>query len=177
MLKYIRGDLMDFEIIYSKRKTLSLCVMRDERVVVRAPYHTPRARIDKFVADNVKWIETRKKAIEKRPTIDNLSQAEVDELKKKLLEIVMPIIENYSSKMGLFPDHVSINTAKTRFGSCSSKKRINFSCRLALYPYEAIEYVCVHELAHLKEMNHSKRFWAIVEEQLPDYKERKKLLK
>ena len=73
---------MDFEIIYSKRKTLSLCLMRDGRVVVRAPYHTPRSRIDKFVTDNVKWIETRKKAIEKRPTIDNLSQAEVDELKK-----------------------------------------------------------------------------------------------
>lgn len=168
---------MDFEIIYSKRKTLSLCVTRDKRVVVRAPYRTPKNRIEKFVLDNVQWIENRKKIIENRPTIDNFSNNEIDVLKKKLFEIVTPIIEKYSSKMGLFPDHVSINTAKTRFGSCSSKKRINFSCRLALYPYEAIEYVCVHELAHLKEMNHSKKFWAIVEAQLPDYKDRKKLLK
>ena len=79
--------------------------------------------------------------------------------------------------MGVSYEKVSINSAKTRFGSCSSRKTLNFSYRLALYPYEAIEYVCVHELAHLTEMNHSKKFWAIVEKYLPDYKERKKLLK
>ncbi|MBQ7760446.1 MAG: M48 family metallopeptidase [Clostridia bacterium] len=168
---------MDYEIIYTKRKTLSLSVKRDLRVVVRAPFRTPKERIEKFVMQNIQWIENRKSKIQARPSIDNCTQQDIKELKDKLLEIVTPILEKYSNRMGLFPSHVSINTAKTRFGSCSSTGRINFSCRLALYPYEAIEYVCVHELAHLKEMNHSKKFWAIVEKQLPDYKERKKLLK
>ena len=72
---------------------------------------------------------------------------------------------------------MTITGAKTRFGSCSSKGNISFSYRLMMYPEPAREYVVVHELAHLVEMNHSKRFYAIVERYLPDYKERKKQLK
>jgi predicted metal-dependent hydrolase len=86
-------------------------------------------------------------------------------------------VEKYAAIMGVFPEHVSINSAKTRFGSCSSKKRLNFSCRLMTYDERAIDYVVVHELAHLKHLNHSKDFWAFVEKFMPDYKERKKLLK
>ena len=86
-------------------------------------------------------------------------------------------MEHYSEEMGVSYAKVSINSANTRLGSCSSKKTLNFSYRLMLYPHEAIEYVCVHELAHLIEMNHSRKFWSIVEAYMPDYKARKKLLK
>ena len=79
--------------------------------------------------------------------------------------------------MGALPTKINFTSAKRVFGSCTTQKHLNFSFRLALYPFEAIEYIVVHELAHLFEMNHSKRFWAVVEKQLPDYKERKKLLK
>ena len=79
--------------------------------------------------------------------------------------------------MGLKYGRIAITSAKTRFGSCSSKGNLSFSYLLMLYPDSAIDYVVVHELAHLKEMNHSPRFYKIIEEVLPDYKERKKLLK
>jgi len=79
--------------------------------------------------------------------------------------------------MSLKHGRITITSAKTRFGSCSSKGNISYSYRLMLYPEAAREYVVVHELAHLLEMNHSKRFYAIIEKYLPDYKERKKLLK
>ena len=79
--------------------------------------------------------------------------------------------------MGLKYSRITITGAKTRFGSCSSKGNISFSYRLMLYPEAAREYVVIHELAHLLEMNHSKRFYAIIEKYIPDYKERKKLLK
>jgi len=83
----------------------------------------------------------------------------------------------YAKKMALMPTAVKINGAKSRWGSCSSKKSINFSWRLMMAEDDVIDYVIVHELAHLREMNHSPRFWAIVESALPDYRERKIKLK
>ncbi|MBD3360785.1 DUF45 domain-containing protein [Candidatus Peregrinibacteria bacterium] len=59
----------------------------------------------------------------------------------------------------------------SRFGSCSSKRNINIAYRLLFAPREVFRYVCVHELAHLKEMNHSKKFWALVEDAIPNFKE------
>ena len=79
--------------------------------------------------------------------------------------------------MGLAPAGLSITGARTRFGSCSAQNRISLSWRIMQYPEAAIDYVVVHELAHIKEKNHSDRFYAIVEQYLPDYLERHKLLK
>ena len=83
----------------------------------------------------------------------------------------------FAEKMGVAPAAIKVTNAKTRWGSCSSKKSINFSWRLALADDDVIDYVIVHELAHLKEMNHSPRFWAIVEKVMPDYAYRKLKLK
>ena len=79
--------------------------------------------------------------------------------------------------MGLKYGRITITGAKTRFGSCSAKGNISFSFRLMKYPEAAIDYVVVHELAHLLELNHSQKFWNIVATVFPDYKERRKLLK
>ena len=83
----------------------------------------------------------------------------------------------YAKETGLVPTAIKVNSAKTRWGSCSSKKSINFSWRLIMADEEEIDYVIVHELAHLKELNHSPRFWALVESIMPDYKKRQKRLK
>ena len=168
---------MEYSVIYSKRRTLCLQVKRDSTIIVKAPFGISKAKIDSFVLSHTDWLNRTLNRLNERPSIDGLTKSELAELKRKTNEIITPILEFYSSKMGVTPSGVSINSAKTRFGSCSSKKKLNFSCRLALYPIEAIEYVCVHELAHIMEMNHSKKFWQIVEKYLPDYKERKKLLK
>lgn len=168
---------MEYEIIRSKRRTVSLQVRRDGSVLVRAPLRASEKAIDEFVLKHENWIKSKQEIAKNRHIPEVFSENEVKELKSKLKEIITPILEKYSNIMGVEPLKISINSAKTRFGSCSSKKTLNFSYRLALYPYEAIEYVCVHELAHLKEMNHSKKFWQIVASILPDYKKRKELLK
>jgi len=84
---------------------------------------------------------------------------------------------NFAKQMSVTPIAVKINGAKTRWGSCSGKKSLNFSWRLIMAEDAVVDYVVVHELAHITEMNHSARFWAIVENVLPDYKERQKRLK
>jgi hypothetical protein len=83
----------------------------------------------------------------------------------------------YAAKMGVAPSSVKINGAASRWGSCSAKKSLNFSWRLIMADEEVIDYVVVHELAHLIEMNHSARFWAVVARIIPHYREQKKRLK
>lgn len=105
----------------------------------------------------------------------------VDKLKEyyrsKAKEILNSKVKVFSKKMGLFPTNVRITSAKTRWGSCSSKGNVNFSWYLVMADEDEIDYVVIHELAHLKEMNHSKRFWAIVANYIPDWKLRRNKLK
>ena len=86
-------------------------------------------------------------------------------------------VMHFAKQMNVMPIAVKINSAKTRWGSCSAKKSLNFSWRLILADDDVIDYVVVHELAHITEMNHSARFWAIVENILPDYKQHQERLK
>ena len=79
--------------------------------------------------------------------------------------------------MGLVPTGIKVTSARTRFGSCSGKNSICFSWRLMLYPPEAIDYVIVHELAHIRHHDHSPAFYALIERYMPDWRERMKLLK
>ena len=81
------------------------------------------------------------------------------------------------SIMGLTPAAVTITGARKRFGSCSASNRICYSWRLMQYPEEAVDYVVVHELAHILHKNHGKAFYACVEEVLPDWRERRRLLR
>ena len=169
---------MDYKIFYSKRKTLALQISTECEFIVRAPYGVSRNIIENFVSSHENWIRDH---IEKRKALNErfpeLSKDEIENLKIEAKKIILPRLEHFSKIMELYPEGVSINSAKKRFGSCSAKKRINFSCRLALYPIEAIDYVVVHELAHLKHFDHSRSFWSLVEKFLPDYKERKNLLR
>ena len=86
-------------------------------------------------------------------------------------------VGHYAGLMNVSPTAVKINGAKTRWGSYSAKKSLNFSWRLVMVSDAVIDYVVVHELAHITQMNHSARFWAVVAGVLPDYKERQKRLK
>lgn len=71
---------------------------------------------------------------------------------------------------------VSIRDQKSRWGSCSSKGNLNFNYKIIFLPIELVDYIVIHELCHLKEFNHSKRFWTLVEKQCPDYKKKIKEL-
>ena len=83
----------------------------------------------------------------------------------------------YSKLTGLYPSSIRITSANKRWGSCSGKNSINFSYNLIMAPVEIIDYVIVHELIHIEEKNHSKKFWQKVEKVIPDYKARRKWLK
>ena len=85
-------------------------------------------------------------------------------------------LEQYSKEIDFSMPEVNINGARRRFGSCNSRKELNFSWHLAMYPMELIELVILHECAHFREMNHSPAFYRVLSEYLPDHRQRNKEL-
>jgi predicted metal-dependent hydrolase len=92
--------------------------------------------------------------------------------REQALKIISERVTWYAAKYGLSYKQVKITSAKTRWGSCSSKGTISFAWRLVMAPVPIIDYVVVHELVHMVEKNHGKPFWAKVKAIMPDYKQR-----
>ena len=168
-----------YVLIRSSRKTLALEITRDCRVLVRAPLRLPQKQIDAFVESHAAWITKHLEQQHRRAESAPLppSPEQVARLKEAARKIIPKKVAYWSQKMGVTPTGVKITTAQKRYGSCSGKNSLCFSCFLMEYPEQAIDLVVVHELCHISEKNHSPRFYALLEQYLPDYKERKKLLK
>jgi predicted metal-dependent hydrolase len=97
--------------------------------------------------------------------------------KERAQEIFTERVNYYSKKLKLYPKEIRISSAKRRYGSCSMSNMLSFTFRLIMAPYSMIDYVIVHELAHIKIKNHSQRFWKYMEEVMPEYRKCKKWLK
>ena len=166
------------ELRCSSRRTLGLEVTREGRVIVRAPLRASAATIERFVRNHADWIaraqERQRARLEAHPEPDEARQAE---LIRRAREELPPKVAHYARKMGLKPAGVRITSARTRFGSCSAQNRLCFSWRLMDYPDAAVDYVVVHELAHIVHKNHGPRFWALVEQYMPDYRARRAMLR
>lgn len=168
----------DYTLIRSSRKTLALEVSREGEVIVRAPIRASRGDIERFVEKHEAWLEKAlARQSERREKHPEPTAEEQKELIKRAREILPAKIEKYAALMGAAPTGVKITSAAKRFGSCSGKNSLCFSWRLMSYPEAAIDYVVVHELAHIKHKNHGREFYAFIESVLPDYKEREKLLR
>lgn len=166
------------ELIRSRRRTLGLEVTREGHVIVRAPLRASAASIERFVQEHAEWIQkaqARQRArLAAHPEPDEAGKAV---LMRRAREELPPKVAYYAQRMGLQPTGMTITSARTRFGSCSPKNRLCFSWRLMDYPEAAIDYVVVHELAHIVHKNHGPQFWALVERYMPDYRARRALLR
>ena len=168
---------MEYEGIYSDRRTLALTV-KDGRLIVRAPRGTTEKRIRAAVESHTEWATRHIEKQRHRSQVQGaLTEEQIKELRRRARSVLTAKTEALAAVMGVHYNKITITSAKTRFGSCNSKGNISYSYRLMLYPEAAQDYVVVHELAHLVEMNHSPRFYAIVARYLPDYKQRAALLK
>lgn len=171
-------ELIEYELIRSNRKTVSLQVKPDGSVIVRAPIRLAKYRIAKFVKDHETWIRAQQQKAEAyREHVHVITDEERREGVERAKQIFPERVAYFAKRMGVTYNRITIREQKTRWGSCSSAGNLNFNWKLVMMPPEILDYVVVHELAHRKEMNHSPRFWAIVESELPDYRERQAKLK
>ncbi len=100
---------------------------------------------------------------------DAVSKKVLQWYKREALADFSRRVELLSNRLGVTVQAISLSSAKTRWGSCNSRGEIRLNWRLIQAPPHLIHYVAAHELAHLKEMNHSPKFWAIVEKLCPEY--------
>ncbi len=163
---------MEYKIIRSDRKTLALQITRDGELVVRAPRRTSLAAIEKFISDNGRWIEKHKAQVKARAVrYPEPTEAERERYIAEAKEYLPRRVEYFSTVMGVCPTGITVTGAKTRYGSCSAKNRLSFSWRTMQYPKDFVDYVVVHELAHIKHKNHGREFYSLIASVVPNYKE------
>lgn len=170
--------MIKYDWIRSNRKTMSIQIKTDGKVIVRTPYGISKYQVQMFIEEKKQWIEKHLKEISERQ-MSNEILSEEERLKRvqKALRVIPERVEYFAEMMNVTYGRITIREQKTRWGSCSSEKNLNFNWKLILAPPEVLDYVVVHELCHLKEMNHSKAFWDEVGKVMPEYETYKLWLK
>ena len=159
------------KIIRSNRKTISLTINREGQPEVRAPYGCSDAFIQRFIEKHQRWIQKH------MASYRTYTEEELVMLRTKAKAYLPGRVAYYAPLMGVEPTGVKITAARSRYGSCSPRNGLCFSLYLMEKSPGAIDYVVVHELAHILRRDHSPAFYKIIEKILPDYRERIKELK
>jgi len=159
-------------------KRLRIIIQSNGNITVSAPTRISQKIINNFLIEKADWIKnvlakckpenSQKKSSDKKNYILNKANA---------LRLARKKITFFAEKYNLKPNKIFIRNQSTRWGSCSTKGNLNFNYRFIFLPEELQDYLIVHELCHLAEMNHSSRFWSLVEQTIPDYKKRKTALR
>ncbi|WP_291927534.1 SprT family zinc-dependent metalloprotease [Candidatus Thioglobus sp.] len=207
---------MDYQLIRSQRKTLSLQINQNAELIVRAPNRLSVKKIEQFIDEKSDWIDKKSSSMHankpRKPSytegkkflyLGNEYPLNIDTANAKGLrfdgqtfslstggkqeflayykaafkKIALPRLEYYAKKHHLNYNQVRLKTQKTLWGSCSSANNINLNYLLIMAPMSVVDYVIVHELCHTIHKNHSKDFWHLVGQILPNYKASKSWLK
>lgn len=210
-----------YELTRSDRRTLSIKISRDAKVLVYAPRRMSLKHIEDFLFEKRAWVLKNLAKVQERKDIsdsfvpgresglillgreyplikvpgkragfdgsnffvpDGLS---AEDTAAALKEVYRSLAKNYlvrrtyelADQFGETVASVKINSARTRWGSCTSKGNINLSLFLVMAPEDAVDYCIIHELSHLKHMDHSAAFWRLVGSRCPDYEKRKEELR
>lgn len=161
----------------AKRVRLVVCCNTD--VVVTVPHKIDMSIVDKFIIDKKSWIMEKIKYFRSRDQLSFAGGTNDDFLtyKEGAMKLVIERINFYNKFYNFKFNRISIRNQKSRWGSCSKNKNLNFNFKLALLPLHCADYIIIHELCHLKEMNHSKNFWLLVEKTCPNHKKITKEIK
>ncbi len=170
-----------YSIKRSRRaRRVTITVHHTGDVIVTLPLLMPAFTAHRFVEKKSEWIQKMQQKLKER--FENktvIKQTRKDYLvhKKLALEFITSCLEHYNKIYNFSYKRIAIRNQKSRWGSCSSKGNLNFNYALVHLPQELADYIVVHELCHLKEMNHSKAFWNLVGVAIPDYKAKRATLK
>ncbi|MFC1702835.1 M48 family metallopeptidase [Patescibacteria group bacterium] len=173
------GGILHTRRSSSRAKRLGLTVYPDSRVVIVVPQGMSENNITRFISRYSTWIRKQLKDLEKYRDHTFLPSNRHDYLKHKerARAFVHACLRKYNTVYCMKYNRVSIKNLRRNWGSCSAKQNLNFNYKLIHLPEPLAEYIVVHELCHLAEFNHSKRFWTLVMKTIPDHKARKKALK
>ncbi len=171
------AEPLEYTLKRKRIKNLRLTVKAPlGEVVVSAPRHVSLATISAFVADRAEWIAKHQERLAGQPQ-PLQAGPEAEALRRELKRAAPQLVEYWALVMGVAVPQISIRRMTTRWGTCNTvAKRITLNLELARRDPSLLEYVVVHELAHLIERGHNQRFYAVMDQHLPDWKHRRKVL-
>lgn len=180
MLKFVYKGMMkmkigeyNVEVRRSKRKSAAIKITADMQIVVFVPLYVSDNEIERMVISKSKWIDEHmlkvQSTIDERSKLEKITFEQIKELADQAVEYIPKRVKYYAEKENFVYNKITIKNLVSRWGSCSTKGNLNFNCLLMLMPDYVIDYIVVHELCHLREMNHSEKFWTEVEKIMPDY--------
>ena len=170
----VDGERLTYELCRSARaKKISIRIHpgpeEGGRVVLTVPHRASVRRGERFLSEHAGWVLGQAKRLAGQETM--LSRTSVREYRKRraeALHFVRQKVEQWNTVYGFTYDRVTVRDQKTRWGSCSKRGNLSFSWKLLLLPEQLADYIVVHELCHLKEFNHSSRFWNLVTQAIPE---------
>lgn len=170
-------DKIDYRVS-TRAKRLSVAVYPDGRVAVTVPPRASERSVARFLKEYRPWIEKQLAAAAKNPDCVPLPAGRRDYLrhKERCRAFVQACLLHHNQAHGFTWNRVSIKNLSSRWGSCSENNNLNYNYKIVHLPGDLAEYIVVHELCHLGEMNHSPSFWRLVAKTVPDHRARRKQL-
>ena len=173
----------EIKCVFKKNKLskgIKITLKSDCSLLVTHPWFISQKKAEKFLVKNEDWV-LKNLEIFKNKKVSNLlnwgTRKDYLRNKERARSLVEERIADINQIYNFSFNKIAIRDQKTRWGSCSSKNNLNFNYRILFLPDDLVDYLIVHELCHLKEMNHSQKFWELVALGVPDYREKSKKLK
>lgn len=176
----IHGKKITYTLKLSKQaRAIRLAIYHDGDFVVTSPQKISLRIVEEFIIKKSKWILEKIEHFIKNPRVVAMkhSPQEIQEYKKQAIMLVSLRLEYWNTFYNFTYKKITIKNTKSRWGSCSTQGNLNFNYKIVLLSQELSDYIIVHELCHLLEMNHSKSFWNLVAKTVPNHKELRKQLK
>lgn len=157
--------------VSSRARRMRLAIYCDGAFVVTVPQNMDQGLVERFIIKKSQWV------IDKLEYFKNFSgkifikstKKDFADNKEEASALAERRIEHFNKTYKFQFNKINIKNQKTRWGSCSRKGNLNFNYKIALLPQRMTDYIIVHELCHLREFNHSRKFWNLVEKTMPDY--------
>lgn len=172
--------MIDYQLRRLKRsKYVRISIRDDASILVTAPKHTSIQFIETFIREKRGWITRKQQEMKQyaESLLADHSKEQFDQYKKEALKTAKKKVGEWNKVFEFKVNEVRVKRMRTQWGSCSSNKNLNFNYKIYFLPEELQDYLVVHEICHLKEMNHSAQFWKLVGQAIPDYKQKRKILK
>ena len=170
MSEISEAELPVYSVRISQRaRRLALTVYPGGRVVLTKPVFAKEEEVKRFIASRVEWLERARERSARLTPVSPLGKRAYREHRARALSLVRERLEYFNTQYRVRIGTVSIGRAKSRWGSCTRNGNLRFNYRIVFLDTALVDYIVVHELCHCKEFNHSKAFWALVAETIPDY--------
>ncbi|MFA5131941.1 MAG: M48 family metallopeptidase [Candidatus Paceibacterota bacterium] len=163
----------------TRARAIRLAVYHDGSCKLTTPRHVREDFVEKFLNEKAAWIYEKVTHFKNNPrtVLGKGTKKELNVHKEAVHTLVMERLLHFNQHYKTKWNKITIRNQSSRWGSCSKQGNLSFNYKLIDIPQALSDYIIVHELCHLKEMNHSANFWKLVEQTIPDYKNRRKLLK